>query len=93
MAGYADKVFGRTIQVANGSFHAYTLHEPVGVVAQVVPWNFPLLMMAWKVAPAMAMVMTTSICKMNSLMKMTALIYAAPRTQIYLRNLLNSRLQ
>ena len=56
MAGYADKVFGRTIQVANGSFHAYTLHEPVGVVAQVVPWNFPLLMMAWKTAPAMAMV-------------------------------------
>ena len=58
MAGYADKVFGRTIQVSNGSFHAYTLHEPVGVVAQVVPWNFPLLMMAWKCAPAMAMVST-----------------------------------
>jgi acyl-CoA reductase-like NAD-dependent aldehyde dehydrogenase len=93
MAGYADKVFGRTIQVANGSFHAYTLHEPVGVVAQVVPWNFPLLMMAWKVAPAMAMVMTTSICEMTSLIKMTALNCAAQRTQIYLCNFLNSRLQ
>ena len=61
MAGYADKIFGRTIQVSNGSFHAYTLHEPVGVVAQVVPWNFPLLMMAWKVAPAMAMVLTLDV--------------------------------
>lgn len=61
MAGYADKVFGRTIQVSNGSFHAYTLHEPVGVVAQVVPWNFPLLMMAWKVAPAMAMVLMLDV--------------------------------
>ena len=61
MAGFADKVFGRTIQVSNGSFHAYTLHEPVGVVAQVVPWNFPLLMMAWKVAPAMAMVLMLDV--------------------------------
>ena len=61
MAGYADKVFGRTIQVSNGSFHAYTLHEPVGVVAQVIPWNFPLLMMAWKVAPAMAMVLMQNV--------------------------------
>lgn len=56
MAGYADKVYGRTIPVSNGSFHSYSLHEPVGVVGQVVPWNFPLLMMAWKVAPAIAMV-------------------------------------
>jgi len=54
-AGYADKVYGSTIPVANGSFHAYTLHEPIGVIGQVTPWNFPLLMMAWKTAPALAM--------------------------------------
>ena len=47
--------------MSNGSVHAYTLHEPVGVVAQVVPWNFPLLMMAWKVAPAMAMVLMLDV--------------------------------
>src|SRR5690606_8158180 len=34
--------------------HAYTLKEPVGVVGQIVPWNFPLLMAAWKIAPALA---------------------------------------
>jgi acyl-CoA reductase-like NAD-dependent aldehyde dehydrogenase len=38
----------------DGKFFAYTLHEPVGVVGQIIPWNFPLLMQAWKLGPALA---------------------------------------
>lgn len=53
-AGWATKVLGDTIPVSNGNFHAYTLREPVGVVGQIIPWNFPLLMAAWKLAPALA---------------------------------------
>ena len=52
-AGWADKVHGETIPV-KGNYLAYTLREPVGVVAAIVPWNFPLLLAAWKVAPALA---------------------------------------
>jgi len=52
-AGWADKIQGKTIPV-NGDFFVYTLHEPVGVVGQIIPWNFPLLMFTWKVAPALA---------------------------------------
>ncbi|HEX3742431.1 MAG TPA: aldehyde dehydrogenase family protein, partial [Bryobacteraceae bacterium] len=52
-AGWADKVQGRTIPV-NGNYFCYTRHEPVGVVGQIIPWNFPLLMQAWKLAPALA---------------------------------------
>jgi aldehyde dehydrogenase (NAD+) len=52
-AGWADKIHGKTIPTAADLF-AYTLHEPLGVVAQIIPWNFPLLMMAWKIAPALA---------------------------------------
>jgi aldehyde dehydrogenase (NAD+) len=52
-AGWADKVEGRTVPV-RGSFLSYTLREPVGVVGQIVPWNFPLLMLAWKWGPALA---------------------------------------
>jgi len=52
-AGWADKIEGRTIPV-NGPYFTYTRHEPVGVCAQIVPWNFPLLMQAWKWAPALA---------------------------------------
>jgi len=52
-AGWADKIHGKTIPV-DGDFLAYTLHEPVGVVGQIIPWNFPLLMAAWKLAPALA---------------------------------------
>ena len=52
-AGWADKVTGETIPV-KGQHLAYTLREPVGVVAAIVPWNFPLLLAAWKVAPALA---------------------------------------
>ena len=52
-AGWADKIEGRTIPV-NGPYFTYTRHEPVGVCAQIIPWNFPLLMQAWKWAPALA---------------------------------------
>lgn len=52
-SGYADKIYGKTIP-CDGDFHAYTLHEPIGVIGQITPWNFPLLMMAWKTAPALA---------------------------------------
>jgi aldehyde dehydrogenase (NAD+) len=52
-AGWADKVHGKTIPV-EGSYFCYTRHEPVGVVGQIIPWNFPLLMQAWKWGPALA---------------------------------------
>ena len=51
--GWADKIEGRTIPV-RGSFLSYTLRQPVGVVGQIIPWNFPLLMLAWKWGPALA---------------------------------------
>ena len=55
MAGWATKLTGESIPIgAPGSFHAYTKREPVGVVGQIVPWNFPLAMAAWKIAPALA---------------------------------------
>ena len=52
-AGMADKIEGSNLPV-NGNFDNVTRREPVGVVAQIIPWNFPLLMLAWKVAPALA---------------------------------------
>jgi aldehyde dehydrogenase (NAD+) len=52
-AGWADKIQGKTIPV-QGRYFCYTKHEPVGVVAQIIPWNFPLLMQAWKLGPALS---------------------------------------
>lgn len=52
-AGWADKVQGKTIPIS-GSYFCYTRHEPVGVVGQIIPWNFPLMMQAMKLAPALA---------------------------------------
>ncbi len=57
-AGWADKIEGKTIPV-EGPFFCYTRHEPVGVVGQIIPWNFPALMQAWKWAPALASGCTT----------------------------------
>jgi aldehyde dehydrogenase (NAD+) len=51
--GWADKIEGKTIPI-NGPYHCYTRHEPVGVVGQIIPWNFPILMQAWKLGPALA---------------------------------------
>jgi acyl-CoA reductase-like NAD-dependent aldehyde dehydrogenase len=52
-AGWCDKLHGKTIPV-DGPYFAYTRHEPIGIVGQIIPWNFPALMCAWKLAPAMA---------------------------------------
>ena len=56
-AGWADKVHGETIPVDDkmGHFLCYTRREPVGVCGQIIPWNFPMLMLAWKWGPALAM--------------------------------------
>ncbi|MBI4366130.1 MAG: aldehyde dehydrogenase family protein [Deltaproteobacteria bacterium] len=59
MAGWATKIEGSTIPISvpytpGAQYLAYTLREPVGVVAQIIPWNFPLLMAAWKLGPALA---------------------------------------
>jgi aldehyde dehydrogenase (NAD+) len=52
-AGWADKIHGQVIPIS-GPFMCYTKEEPVGVVAQIIPWNYPLLMQAWKLGPALA---------------------------------------
>jgi len=70
-AGWADKVQGDTIPV-KGSALVYTLREPLGVVAAIVPWNFPLLLAMWKVAPALA-TGNTVILKPASQTPLTAL--------------------
>ena len=59
MSGWATKLRGSTVTpslpyIPGAEYHAYTIKEPVGVVGQIVPWNFPLLMASWKVAPALA---------------------------------------
>jgi len=56
-AGWADKIHGHTIPAdgsANRGIHCFTLMDPVGICAQVIPWNYPVLMAAWKWAPALA---------------------------------------
>ncbi|CAF1080073.1 unnamed protein product [Adineta steineri] len=52
-AGWVDKITGETIPAGNGHF-LYTEHEPVGICGQIIPWNFPILMLAWKLGPALA---------------------------------------
>ena len=59
MAGWVTKLDGSTLSLSvpympGSMFHAYTMREPVGVVGQIIPWNFPLLMAAWKLGPALA---------------------------------------
>jgi acyl-CoA reductase-like NAD-dependent aldehyde dehydrogenase len=53
-AGWPTKIEGETLPVAQPDMHCYTRKEPVGVCGQIIPWNFPLLMSAWKIAPALA---------------------------------------
>ncbi|GJE90582.1 aldehyde dehydrogenase [Phanerochaete sordida] len=74
-AGWADKHHGQTIETEDGRL-AYTRHEPIGVCGLIVPWNFPLLLTIWKVAPALA----TGNCivlKPSELTPLTALKFAA----------------
>jgi acyl-CoA reductase-like NAD-dependent aldehyde dehydrogenase len=58
-AGWPTKIAGETLPVAQPNMHCYTRKEPVGVCGQIIPWNFPLLMAAWKIAPALAAGCTT----------------------------------
>jgi acyl-CoA reductase-like NAD-dependent aldehyde dehydrogenase len=53
-AGWPERIFGEVIPVAQYQMHCYTRKEPVGVCAQIIPWNFPMLMAAWKLGPALA---------------------------------------
>lgn len=73
-AGWADKVHGETVPV-KGNYFTYTLREPIGVCAAIVPWNFPLLLAMWKVAPALAMG-NTMVLKPASQTPLTALAFA-----------------
>lgn len=71
-AGATTTLGGETIPVPNGFFN-YTLKEPVGVCAQIIPWNYPLMMAAWKIAPALA-AGNTVVLKPASLTPITALV-------------------
>ena len=71
-AGAATKIMGNTIPVP-GAFLNYTLREPIGVCAQIVPWNYPIMMAAWKVAPALA-AGNTVVLKPASATPLTALL-------------------
>lgn len=74
MAGWCTKVSGKTLPVSgDGShYHAYTLRQPVGVIGAIVPWNYPLAMAAWKVAPALA-AGCTMVLKPSEVTSLTAL--------------------
>jgi phenylacetaldehyde dehydrogenase len=74
MSGWATKVEGTTIPLSapRAKYFAYTLREPVGVVGQIIPWNFPLIMAAWKLAPALS-VGCTCILKPAEQTPLTAL--------------------
>jgi len=73
-SGWADKIHGDTIphNTAQGNHFAYTLKEPIGVVGQIIPWNFPFLMAAWKLGPALACG-NTVVLKPSEKTPMTAL--------------------
>ncbi len=79
-AGWATKIEGSTVNVSmpfspGGEFHAYTLREAIGVCGLIVPWNFPLLMSSWKLAPALA-AGNTVILKPAEQTPLTALLLA-----------------
>src|ERR1700693_2959121 len=80
MAGWATKIEGNSIHISvpympGAHFHAYTLREPLGVVGQIIPWNFPLLMAAWKLGPALA-TGNTVVLKPAEQTPLTALLLA-----------------
>ncbi|KAI1186741.1 aldehyde dehydrogenase [Nemania serpens] len=72
--GWADKITGTTVDVNHESFH-YTIPEPLGVCAQIIPWNFPLLMLAWKIGPALA-TGNTVVLKSAEQTPLSALVFA-----------------
>ncbi|KAG1653435.1 Aldehyde dehydrogenase, mitochondrial [Nymphon striatum] len=73
-AGYTDKIHGKTIPT-DGNFFSFTRHEPIGVCGQIIPWNFPLLMLAWKLGPALA-TGNTVVMKVAEQTPLTALYIA-----------------
>jgi len=73
--GWADKIHGKVAEIDESRL-AYTRHEPIGVVGQIIPWNFPLLMFAWKIAPALA-TGNTVIIKPSEFTPLSALRVAA----------------
>ena len=79
-AGWADKIHGETVPV-KGNYLTYTLREPVGVVCAIVPWNFPLLLTSWKVAPALACG-NTVIIKPASQTPLTAIALAEVAAEV-----------
>ncbi|KAI1637261.1 aldehyde dehydrogenase [Biscogniauxia mediterranea] len=72
--GWADKIEGKTIDIDPQSFH-YTRQEPIGVCGQIIPWNFPLLMLAWKIGPALA-TGNTIVMKTAEQTPLSALVFA-----------------
>jgi aldehyde dehydrogenase (NAD+) len=72
-AGWADKIVGQTIEVDNKRKLAFTRHDPIGVCGQIIPWNYPINMWAWKVAPALACGCTI-VMKPSELTPLTALL-------------------
>uniref|UniRef100_A0A673KZJ5 aldehyde dehydrogenase (NAD(+)) n=1 Tax=Sinocyclocheilus rhinocerous TaxID=307959 RepID=A0A673KZJ5_9TELE len=74
-AGWADKWEGKTIPI-DGDYFCYTRHEPIGVCGQIIPWNFPLLMQAWKLGPALA-TGNTVVMKVAEQTPLTALYVAS----------------
>ncbi|KAH7887828.1 aldehyde dehydrogenase domain-containing protein [Phlebopus sp. FC_14] len=72
-AGWADKILGQTIEVDNKVKLAFTRHDPIGVCGQIIPWNYPINMWAWKVAPALACGCTI-VMKPSELTPLTALM-------------------
>lgn len=76
-AGWTDKIHGKTIPT-DGNIFTFTRHEPVGVVGQIIPWNFPLLMQAWKLGPA--------LCAGNTIVLKPA--EQTPLTALYIASLI-----
>jgi aldehyde dehydrogenase (NAD+) len=76
-AGWADKVGGKVISPteATSSTFCFTFHQPIGVVGAIIPWNFPLLMQAWKLAPALAMGCTV-VMKLSEKTPLSGLLIA-----------------
>ncbi|AEE76907.1 aldehyde dehydrogenase [Arabidopsis thaliana] len=74
-AGAADKIHGETLKMTRQSLFGYTLKEPIGVVGNIIPWNFPSIMFATKVAPAMA-AGCTMVVKPAEQTSLSALFYA-----------------
>ena len=56
-AGWADKIQGKSIPVENTASMAFTIHEPIGIVGGIIPWNFPILMFVWKVGKSILLLL------------------------------------